>query len=101
MMPWRREEECAPVKAKSTRSVSKFVVNVFWDREDIILIDYSESGAMTNTQYNSRSLRDLQQHELNEHPHLIEIHYIQANFSLNLLKRQMINNGNHARIMSA
>ena len=50
-MQWRHPGSPAPKKFKRVSSSGKVVASVFWDKQDIIMVDYLEEGHMMNGAY--------------------------------------------------
>jgi len=48
---WRRRGEGPPIKARTSPSVGKVMITVFWDCEGIIHIDYLQKGSTITAKY--------------------------------------------------
>lgn len=54
---WRKKEEGAPVKAKTTRSAGKVMCTVFWDRRGVLYVDFLRTQRTINAVYYSNLLK--------------------------------------------
>lgn len=54
---WRKKEEGAPVKAKTTRSAGKVMCTVFWDRRGVLYVDFLRTQRTINAAYYSNLLK--------------------------------------------
>ncbi|GBP62945.1 Mariner Mos1 transposase [Eumeta japonica] len=50
-MQWTKKGERPPKKFKVQKSASKLMATIFWDSEDVLLIDYLPKGTTMNGQY--------------------------------------------------
>jgi len=59
-MEWRHSGSPRPKKFRVKKSAGKFLASIFWDQEDILLIDYLPRGQTTNAKYNSPLIVELE-----------------------------------------
>ena len=58
---WKHPGSPPPKKFKRVHSAGKVMASIFWDSQEVIMIDYLEQGRMINSAYYAGKLRWLRQ----------------------------------------